>query len=106
MRWHEFYYHWEWHLQSSPEALWPLITDTNRFNRDTGLPTLEIKNQPSGDNRLNTPAGKNARRTLRFHRLGIAVDWEEEPFQWARPYHFSVVRRYFSGPVAEMRVVC
>ena len=33
----EYYYRWEWHLRSSPAALWPLVSDTNRFNRDTGV---------------------------------------------------------------------
>ena len=34
----EFHYKWEWWLRSSPERLWPFVADTNRFNRDTGLP--------------------------------------------------------------------
>ena len=34
----EFHYEWEWWLRSSPERLWPFVADTNRFNRDTGLP--------------------------------------------------------------------
>ena len=32
----EFHYRWEWHLKSSPEQLWPFVSDTNRFNRDIG----------------------------------------------------------------------
>jgi class 3 adenylate cyclase len=91
----EFYYRWEWDFQSSPEQLWPLASDTNRFNRDAAVPAIERR--PA--ERLN-----NARRRLRMFRLGIPVEWEEEPFEWVRPYRFGVRRRYFAGPVAEMRV--
>ncbi len=89
-----FHYRWEWALRSSPEALWPLVADTNRFNRDTGLPPVEEGGM-----------GPNARRRLRFRKLGVMVEWEEEPFEWVRPHHFGVVRRYTRGPVAQMRVL-
>jgi len=90
----EFHYRWEWVLRSSPEALWPLVADTNRFNRDTGLPPVQ-----------KCSAGANARRCLRFNKLGLVVEWEEEPFEWVRPHRFGVVRRYKQGPVAQMRVL-
>jgi class 3 adenylate cyclase len=89
----EYHYLWEWELRSSPAALWPLAADTNRFNRDTEVPAVEERG-----------AGINARRRLRFSKLGIGVEWEEEPFEWVEPHRFSVVRRYVSGPLAEMRV--
>ena len=38
----EFHYCWEWRLRSSPERLWPLGADTNRFNRDARVPELEL----------------------------------------------------------------
>ena len=95
MQYPEFHYRWKWHLQSRPERLWPLVADTNRFNRDTGLPAV----QRSGDAAL-----RNARRGLRFSVLGINVDWVEEPFEWVRPERFGVVRRYRSGPTATLRV--
>jgi class 3 adenylate cyclase len=89
----EYHYRWEWRLRSSPEQLWPLVADTNRFNRDAGVPALE----PAGVR----PSG---RRLLRLSRLGIPIEWEEEPFEWIEPHRFSVVRRYARGPLAEMRV--
>jgi len=33
-------YRWEWALDADPAALWPLVADTNRFNRDTGTPEI------------------------------------------------------------------
>jgi class 3 adenylate cyclase len=83
-------YRWEWRLRSSPERFWPLIADTNRFNRDVGLGGVEA--QPTVDGRRRV-------------RLGRLVEWEEEPFEWERPRRFSVRRRFLRGPVAELRVV-
>jgi class 3 adenylate cyclase len=88
----EFHYRWEYDLKSSPEELWPLVADTNRFNADAGVPAVEALGL-SG----------NARR-LRLTKFGVAVEWEEQPFEWIRPYRFGVVRRYTKGPVQEMRV--
>lgn len=94
----EFYYKWEVILGSDPLAYWPLITDTNRFNRDTGLPALSNLGK-------NDPTLMNARRRLRFYRLGIPVTWVEEPFEWVRPFRFGVLRKYSTGPVKHMRVL-
>ena len=88
----EFHYRWEYDLGASPEELWPLVADTNRFNRDAGVPTVEALGR----------AG--ASRRLRLFKFGVAVEWEEQPFEWIRPYRFGVVRRYTKGPVSEMRV--
>jgi adenylate cyclase len=88
----EFHYRWEYDLKSSPEELWPLVADTNRFNRDAGVPKVEALGL-SG----------NTRR-LRLTKFGIPVEWEEQPFEWIRPYRFGVIRRYTKGPVSEMRV--
>ena len=89
----EFHYRWEFHLKSSPEKLWPLVADTNRFNRDTGVPAVKSVGE----------ASDNGRR-LRLTSLGIPIEWEEKPFEWVRPRRFGVVRRYSKGPMEELRV--
>jgi class 3 adenylate cyclase len=93
----EFHYRWEYDLRASPQALWPLVSDTNRFNRDTGLPDVSERG-------LTEARGVVGRRRLRLSKFGVGVEWEEEPFEWVRPFRFGVVRRYRTGPVAEMRV--
>jgi class 3 adenylate cyclase len=98
MPFREFHYRWEFDLESSPEQLWPLVADTNRFNRDTGVPEVEAVSGKGS--RLG-----NARRRLRLFFLGMAVEWEEQPFEWTRPQRFGVVRRYTKGPITELRVV-
>jgi class 3 adenylate cyclase len=98
MSFREFHYRWEFDLESSPEQLWPLVADTNRFNRDTGVPAIENLANPGA-------ALRNARRRMRLSAFGIPVEWEEQPFEWVRPVRFGVVRRYSKGPIEELRVL-
>jgi class 3 adenylate cyclase len=92
----EFHYRWQFDLRSSAEQIWPLIADTNRFNRDTHVPSVETV---AGTTRL-----KNYRRRLRLTSFGVPVEWEEQPFEWIRPKVFGVLRRYSRGPITELRV--
>jgi class 3 adenylate cyclase len=85
-------YRFQLELRSSPERLWPLVSDTNRFNRDAGVPAVERRG-----------VGTNARRRLALRRLGVPLEWEEEPFEWVSPRRFSVGRDYLSGPLASLR---
>ena len=88
----EFHFSWQWDLQSSPEAIWPYAADTNRFNRDTGQPEIEMLDNIQGT------------KHLRMKLPIIRVEWEEEPFEWTYPYSFGVLRTYSKGPIDEMRV--
>ncbi|HYP54423.1 MAG TPA: DUF5939 domain-containing protein, partial [Pyrinomonadaceae bacterium] len=106
MTYREFQYRWEFDLEADPQSLWPFVADTNRFNRDAGLPALEAG---AGGATFDGPPPSDdderaARRRLRFSKFGVSVAWEEEPFEWEQPARFGVVRRYLSGPLAEMRV--
>ena len=84
---------WNWNLQSTPGEIWPWISNTDRFNRDSAVPAIE----QSGQARY--------RKLLSLEKLGVKVEWEEEPFEWVRPERFGVLRRYRRGPLAEMRVL-
>ncbi len=90
----EFHYTWTWDLVSSPEELWPLVSDSNRFNHDTGLPAMELLGISNGV------------KLVKFKIPLIRMEWEEEPFEWTYPYRFGILRRYRKGPLAEMRVDC
>ena len=91
----EFHYRWKFDLKSSPERLWPFIADTNRFNRDTGVPKVDLdtvqKRRP------------NARRKLRLSIYGMPIEWEEQPFEWVKPVRFGIERVYSKGPMARLR---
>src|SRR5689334_12869852 len=97
MSFRDIHKRWEFDLKSSPERLWPFIADTNRFNRDTGVPEVEID-----------PAQKslrNARRKLRLSVYGLPIEWEEQPFEWVKPERFGIERVYSKGPMARLRVL-
>lgn len=93
----ELNYRWQYDLKASPEELWPFVSDTNRFNRDTGVPSVE-----SGKTRRRL---RNARQRLRQSIYGMAVEWEEQPFEWIRPSRFGVTRTYSKGPMVELRAL-
>jgi class 3 adenylate cyclase len=98
MSYRELHYRWEYDLKASPEQLWPFVADTNRFNRDTGAPSVE----PAGTTRQQL---RNARRRLGFSIYGLEVEWEEQPFEWVRPSRFGVARTYSKGPMVELRAL-
>ena len=93
----ELHKRWEFDLKSSPERLWPFIADTNRFNRDTGVPEVEIDRTQQ--------QLRNARRKLRLSVYGMPIEWEEQPFEWVRPARFGIERIYSKGPMARLRVL-
>ncbi|MDQ3174538.1 MAG: hypothetical protein M3Q91_12655, partial [Acidobacteriota bacterium] len=64
MPYRDFHYRWEYELHSSPEQLWSFVADTNRFNRDAGVPALQ--SAQGKRQRL-----RNARRRLRLSFLGV-----------------------------------
>jgi class 3 adenylate cyclase len=88
-----FHYQWEWLLAATPEQLWPLVSDTNRFNRDAGVPAVEEPHE-----------SQDEVRRLKLKRYGVTIEWDEQPFEWMRPRSFGVLRTYHRGPVREMRV--
>ncbi len=94
-------FHWTWELRASPEALWPLVSNTDRFNRDCGYPPVELVSPPPD---ASAPVS-NARR-LRARAAGLVIEWEELAFEWIEPFRYSVERTYFAGPVARMAMSC
>jgi len=94
----ELHYSWKYELKASPEKLWRFVADTNRFNRDTGVPAVEASDGKR--QRL-----RNARQRLRLSIYGLGVEWEEQPFEWVRPFRFGVTRKYSKGPMAQLRAL-
>jgi class 3 adenylate cyclase len=92
----ELHYRFAWRLSASPEALWPYVADTNRFNRETGVP--EVVPDPDA----GTAPGA---RRLRLRAPGRSIPFEEAPFEWVRPRRFGVERRYDRGPVGTLRIL-
>jgi len=87
-------FRWTWDLDAPPGALWPLVSNTDRFNRDCGYPPVTVRPSPSAHRRLQATV------------MGIVIEWEEQAFEWQEPWHYAVHREYYSGPVARMIMRC
>jgi class 3 adenylate cyclase len=84
---------WRWLLKSSPEQLWPALSNTDRINRIVGLPEVRFR---------SFPLARGARREGNFKILGMDITWDEFPFVFVAPKTISVLRRYHNGPLLEM----
>src|SRR6185436_10027807 len=47
---------------------------------------------------------RNARRKIRLGFYGLPVEWEEQPFEWVKPFRFGVERVYSKGPLSRLRM--
>ena len=86
-------------MRSDPETLWPLITNTNRFDRDSGTPRAADVSF-TGDDALT-----NARARVRMPAFLLSIEYVQEPFEWTYPHRFGVTRHFTAGPLAELRVL-
>jgi class 3 adenylate cyclase len=85
-------YRWVWDLKAPPDALWSRVSDTDRFNRDCGLPPFRRRAHTPGE----PPAEPGVRR-LSSSYLGIVGEWEEREFEWVQPARFGVERIFSRG---------
>jgi len=85
---------WSWRLKSSPEALWPYVANTDRFNRATGQQPAVFQDEPAPE--------RGAIRTGEMRVMGMAMRWREYPFEWVKDREHSVFRWYRSGPLAAL----
>lgn len=74
-------------LASSPAALWPQASNTDRLNRALGLPAV-----------ASDAGGTDLTRTVRSTMLGLPVVWREAPFDYADERFYTVTRVFDGGP--------
>ncbi len=88
------HFSWTWTLRSPPEKLWPLVANTDRFNRAIGLAEVDFVDaaQPDG----------SSQRTGKMRTLGLNIEWREYPFEWVREREHSVFRSYRAGPISAL----
>ena len=86
-------FEWRWTFGAPPEVVWPLISDTERFNRAAGIPPVQFEMVSSPE--------RGIYRIGRLKSGARTISWDEHPFDFEEPRRFSVLRRYHSGPVAE-----
>jgi serine/threonine protein kinase/class 3 adenylate cyclase len=83
-------YDWRWDLESSPRALWPLVSNTERFNRAIGLSSVRFDAEADPDG--------GSKQTGRFRKAGVDFAWREHPFEWIEGRRMGVVREFDRGP--------
>ncbi len=86
----------ERHFAVSRDALWRLISDTERLNRELKLPPVKYEFVPLAG------GGSTLRGRVRF--AGLTLHYSEEPYRWARPERFSVRRVFDNGPFQELSI--
>jgi class 3 adenylate cyclase len=81
----------EWRYAASPAELWPVLADTARLNEAARLPKYVVEDiaQPDGS------VLHLARATV----AGIALEWEEPPYEWVQNRSFRHTRRFRKGPL-------
>ncbi|MEQ1888470.1 MAG: adenylate/guanylate cyclase domain-containing protein [Alphaproteobacteria bacterium] len=86
----------EWtHIVNQPVAqVWPILSDTVRFNEMSGLPRYVLSETPQPDGSVRRVAlGRVARYDLQ---------WEELPVEWVAERYFFQRRLFLNGPLRHM----
>jgi len=83
-------YDWRWDLEASPRALWPLVSNTERFNRAIGLNSARFEDEPDEEG--------GSKRSGKFRKAGMDFAWREHPFEWIEGRKLGVVREFDRGP--------
>jgi class 3 adenylate cyclase len=79
-------------LAAPPERVWPLLADTDRFNRING--SQEVTYRP-----IEQDSPTSARFVAETRAGGFKLVYEEFPFEWSHQKTFGVHRRMRGGPV-------
>ena len=83
-------FNWRWDMESTPRALWPLVSNTERFNRAIGLSAVKFEDEADPDG--------GSKKSGRFRRAGVDFAWREHPFEWIEGRRMGVVREFERGP--------
>ncbi|MEQ1822282.1 MAG: DUF5939 domain-containing protein [Fimbriimonadaceae bacterium] len=72
-------------------TIWPLLSDTDKLNREMGLPAIKFTILPQAE-------GGSIRRG-QVAIAGLTVSYTEEPFEWERHHYYKVKRTFDNGPL-------
>jgi len=85
---------WTWDLPAPPAALWPYLSDTARFNEAAGTPRYAVAEEPQAD-------GSVRRRATASYK-GVAVEWDDPPYEWVAEREFRQTRIFRRGPLKSL----
>ena len=85
---------WVWDFDSPPEAIWPLLADTARFNEAAKLPKQVIDERPQADGSVLYLA--------RARQGPFDLAWREKPVNWVSNRWFEHCRYFSKGPLERL----
>jgi len=85
-------------FDSPPEAVWPILADTVRYNEAAGLPRYTVTETPQDDGTVLYEG-----RT----RIGpFSLAWREVPANWVGDRWFQIRREFYNGPFEDLTARC
>ncbi len=85
---------WTHRLAHPSHLVWPILSDTNRFNEMSGLPRYEL---------LETAEADGTVQRIANGRIGrFVLQWEELPVEWVAEQYYSQTRLFLNGPLRRM----
>ncbi len=75
------------------ELVWPVLSNTDWFNRALGLPAVQYEFEARAEGGSST--------TARARLAGLEIVWQELPFEWLEPEFYRVRRVIERGPLRE-----
>lgn len=85
---------WSVTLSHPPNKLWPILSDTERFNEMSGLPRYHLQETPQPDG--------SVRRVAQGRIARFDIQWEELPVEWVAEQYFFQRRLFLNGPLRRM----
>jgi class 3 adenylate cyclase len=82
---------WIFNFDSSPDAIWRYVSNTERFNHEAGLPTIKAEEIPQ-------PEG-GSRRVIHQSLYGVELVYEEPQMEWVYAQQFSRQALYHPSPL-------
>ncbi len=79
-----------WDLESSPAALWPYLSNTDRVNHAIGLPAVQYT--------VRNDSESGVQRIAEATVAGQKIRWLEHPYEWIEGKRLSVLREFTHGP--------
>jgi class 3 adenylate cyclase len=82
---------WEWRFDQPPEKVWPIFSDTARFNEAAGLPNYQVQEIPQANGSILRLASAKIG--------GVSFEWDDRPYEWVENRGFSQTRIFRNGPL-------
>jgi serine/threonine protein kinase/class 3 adenylate cyclase len=86
-------YEFEWELKSSPDQLWPYVSNTEKMNRAAGLAPVRFEIEQVKSSTTPTSAATTGRQRI----AGVNLAWKEHPYEWIEGNRHVVLRMFKGG---------